>query len=173
MTSPRRWPLPSSTRPGCPQVFDKDKIAIVLDHSTPCKDIKSAQLCAVGRDFAEALRHHPLLRRGTDGRGARPAAGEGPCAPRARSSSAPTPTPAPTARWAPSPPASAPPTWRPAWPPACAWFKVPSAIKVNLKGKLSQMGQRQGRDSPSHRHDRGGRRAVPVPGVHRGGRRVP
>ena len=34
------------------QVFDKDKIAIVLDHSTPCKDIKSAQLCASCRDFA-------------------------------------------------------------------------------------------------------------------------
>ena len=34
-------------------VFDKDKIAIVLDHSTPCKDIKSAQLCAVCRDFAK------------------------------------------------------------------------------------------------------------------------
>jgi len=34
-------------------VFDKDKIAIVLDHSTPCKDIKSAQLCAVCREFAK------------------------------------------------------------------------------------------------------------------------
>ena len=34
-------------------VFNKDKIAIVLDHSTPCKDIKSAQLCAVCRDFAK------------------------------------------------------------------------------------------------------------------------
>ena len=33
-------------------VFDRDKIAIVLDHSTPCKDIKSAQLCAICRDFA-------------------------------------------------------------------------------------------------------------------------
>lgn len=33
-------------------VFDREKIAIVLDHSTPCKDIKSAQLCAVCRDFA-------------------------------------------------------------------------------------------------------------------------
>ena len=31
---------------GLTQVFDKDKIALVLDHSTPCKDIKSAQLCA-------------------------------------------------------------------------------------------------------------------------------
>ena len=35
------------------QVFDKDKIAIVLDHSVPCKDIKSAQLCAQARDFAK------------------------------------------------------------------------------------------------------------------------
>ena len=34
------------------RVFDKDKIAIVLDHYTPCKDIKSAQLCKTARDFA-------------------------------------------------------------------------------------------------------------------------
>ena len=39
---------------GLSSVFDRDKIAIVLDHSTPCKDIKSAQLCAVCRDFASA-----------------------------------------------------------------------------------------------------------------------
>ena len=38
---------------GLTQVFDKDKIAIVLDHSTPCKDIKSAQLCAQARAFAQ------------------------------------------------------------------------------------------------------------------------
>ena len=37
---------------GLTQVFDKDKVAIVLDHSTPCKDIKSAQLCAQARAFA-------------------------------------------------------------------------------------------------------------------------
>ncbi len=37
---------------GLSAVFDKDKIAIVLDHSTPCKDIKSAQLCAACRKFA-------------------------------------------------------------------------------------------------------------------------
>ena len=37
---------------GLTTVFDRDKIAIVLDHSTPCKDIKSAQLCAICRDFA-------------------------------------------------------------------------------------------------------------------------
>ncbi len=37
---------------GFDRVFDRDKIAIVLDHYTPCKDIKSAQLCKTARDFA-------------------------------------------------------------------------------------------------------------------------
>ena len=38
---------------GFTKVFDKDKIAIVLDHYTPCKDIKSAELCATAREFAK------------------------------------------------------------------------------------------------------------------------
>ncbi|MBE6555576.1 MAG: 3-isopropylmalate dehydratase large subunit [Ruminococcaceae bacterium] len=38
---------------GFTRVFDKDKIAIVLDHYTPCKDIKSAELCATARAFAK------------------------------------------------------------------------------------------------------------------------
>jgi len=42
---------------GLSTVFDKEKIAIVLDHSTPCKDIKSAQLCAICREFAH---HHQI-----------------------------------------------------------------------------------------------------------------
>lgn len=33
-------------------VFDKDKIALVCDHFTPNKDIKSAQLCKCTREFA-------------------------------------------------------------------------------------------------------------------------
>ena len=37
---------------GFTQVFDKDKISIVLDHYTPCKDIKSAELCLQARTFA-------------------------------------------------------------------------------------------------------------------------
>ena len=37
---------------GFTKVFDKDKIAIVLDHYTPCKDIASAELCATAREFA-------------------------------------------------------------------------------------------------------------------------
>ena len=38
---------------GFDRVFDKDKVAIVLDHYTPCKDIKSAELCATARNFAK------------------------------------------------------------------------------------------------------------------------
>ena len=38
---------------GLTQIFDRDKIAIVLDHYTPCKDIKAAQLCAAARSFAK------------------------------------------------------------------------------------------------------------------------
>jgi len=38
---------------GFTKVFDKDCIAIVLDHYTPCKDIKSAELCATAREFAK------------------------------------------------------------------------------------------------------------------------
>ena len=41
---------------GFERVFDPERIAIVLDHYTPCKDIKSAQLCKTARDFAR--RHH-------------------------------------------------------------------------------------------------------------------
>lgn len=40
-------------------VFDREKVALVLDHFTPAKDIKSAAQCAVCRDFArkEGISH--------------------------------------------------------------------------------------------------------------------
>lgn len=38
---------------GFSSVFDKDKICIVLDHFTPNKDIKSANMCSRSRAFAE------------------------------------------------------------------------------------------------------------------------
>ncbi len=41
---------------GFTRVFDREKIAIVLDHYTPCKDIKSAQLCKRAREFARKHR---------------------------------------------------------------------------------------------------------------------
>lgn len=37
---------------GFTEVFDKEKIVIALDHYTPCKDIKSAELCVTARKFA-------------------------------------------------------------------------------------------------------------------------
>ena len=37
---------------GAKKVFDKDKVVIVLDHFTPNKDIKSAQLNKKMREFA-------------------------------------------------------------------------------------------------------------------------
>lgn len=36
------------------KVFDGNKIALVLDHFAPCKDIKSAEQCKCVRDFARA-----------------------------------------------------------------------------------------------------------------------
>ena len=38
---------------GFTKVFDKDKIAIVLDHFTPCKDINAAKLSLQARNFAK------------------------------------------------------------------------------------------------------------------------
>jgi 3-isopropylmalate/(R)-2-methylmalate dehydratase large subunit len=37
---------------GIDKVFDKDRIALVPDHSTPNKDIKAAELCKLMREFA-------------------------------------------------------------------------------------------------------------------------
>src|SRR5690554_4815485 len=37
---------------GAERVFDRDKIALVPDHFTPNKDIKSAQQCKFMREFA-------------------------------------------------------------------------------------------------------------------------
>ncbi|MNO49121.1 2,3-dimethylmalate dehydratase large subunit [compost metagenome] len=38
---------------GFTEVFDPSKIAVVLDHYAPCKDINSAELCAKSRAFAK------------------------------------------------------------------------------------------------------------------------
>lgn len=40
---------------GFKNVFDKDKVSIVLDHFTPNKDIKSAEHCKQCREFANAM----------------------------------------------------------------------------------------------------------------------
>lgn len=40
---------------GLDRVFDNSKVAVVLDHFTPNKDIKSAEQCKIGRDFAHRM----------------------------------------------------------------------------------------------------------------------
>ena len=52
---------------GLTKVFDPAKIAIVLDHYTPCKDIKSAQLCDTARRFAKRFGITHLYDVGTAG----------------------------------------------------------------------------------------------------------
>ncbi|MCL2158101.1 MAG: aconitase family protein, partial [Oscillospiraceae bacterium] len=44
---------------GVDKVFDKEKIALVPDHFTPCKDIQSAEQVKILRDFAKKhqIRH--------------------------------------------------------------------------------------------------------------------
>lgn len=39
---------------GCGEVFDKGKIALVMDHFTPNKDIKAAEQCKFIREFADS-----------------------------------------------------------------------------------------------------------------------
>lgn len=101
-------------RCGACQVFDRDRVALVMDHFTPNKDIKAAEQVKKTREFAHkqgvthfydvgrmGIEHALLPEQGLVGPGT--------------ASSAPTAIPAPMALWGPSPPASAPPTWPPAW----------------------------------------------------------
>ena len=120
---------------GFTQVFDKDRIAIVLDHYTPCKDIKSAQLCAACRGFARehAITHfydvgqmgieHALLPE------------KGLCAPGEVIIGADSHTCTYGALGAFSTGVGST-DMAAGMATGLAWFKVPSAIKVNLVGEL-------------------------------------
>ena len=104
---------------GLTEVFDKNKIAIVLDHYTPCKDIKAAQLCATARAFAHKHAIKNFFDVGTVGveHALIPEKGlaiPGDCI-----------TPVHTARWAPSPLASVPQIWLLVWPQAQPGLRFP------------------------------------------------
>ena len=108
-------------RAGFDRVFDKEHIAIVLDHFVPNKDIKSATQSKQCREFAnkyDILNFYDVGQMGIEHALVR------------------TATPAPMVHWAPSPPASAPPTWPPAWPPAWHGSRCPlpssSCLPENL-----------------------------------------
>ena len=122
---------------GFTKVFDKDKIAIVLDHYTPCKDIKSAELCATARNFAHkhnithfydvgevGIEHALLPEKGI--------VGPGDCIIGADSHTCPYGALGAFSTGVGSTDMAA------GMVAGENWFKVPSAIKVELKGKMPE-----------------------------------
>ena len=95
-------------------VFDKDKVTMVMDHFAPNKDIKAATQCKMCRDFCgekEITHFYDVGQMGIE----HALLPEKDWSFPVTLSSAQTPTPAPTAHWAHSLPVSARPTWRAAW----------------------------------------------------------
>ena len=66
-TSRRRLPINEFEKCGADSVFDKSRIALVLDHFTPNKDIKAAEQCRQVRRFASKYDIDQFLRRGPRG----------------------------------------------------------------------------------------------------------
>lgn len=117
------------------QVFDRDKIAIVLDHSTPCKDIKSAQLCAQARNFAKKYDITHFYDVGTVGIEHALLPEKGLCAPGEIIVGADSHTCTYGAVGAFSTGVGST-DMAAGMATGVLWFKVPSAVKVTLKGKL-------------------------------------
>ena len=119
------------------QVFDKDKVAIVLDHSTPCKDIKSAQLCAQARAFAKKYDITHFYDVGTVGIEHALLPEKGLCAPGEIIVGADSHTCTYGAVGAFSTGVGST-DMAAGMATGMLWFKVPAAVKVTLKGKLPQ-----------------------------------
>jgi len=120
---------------GFTQVFDKDKIAIVLDHYTPCKDIKSAQLCLQARTFAHKHEITNFFDVGQMGVEHALLPEKGLCAPGEVIVGADSHTCTYGALGAFSTGIGST-DMAAGMATGSLWFKVPSAIKVTLKGKL-------------------------------------
>ena len=120
---------------GFTQVFDKEKIAIVLDHYTPCKDIKSAQLCKQARDFARKHAITNFFDVGHMGVEHALLPEQGLCAPGEIIVGADSHTCTYGALGAFSTGIGST-DMAAAMATGSLWFKVPAAIKVTLKGKL-------------------------------------
>ena len=120
---------------GFTQVFDKDKIAIVLDHYTPCKDIKSAELCLQARTFAHKHNITNFFDVGQMGVEHALLPEKGLCAPGEIIVGADSHTCTYGAVGAFSTGIGST-DMAAAMATGLLWFKVPAAIKVTLKGKL-------------------------------------
>ena len=124
---------------GFTQVFDKDKISIVLDHYTPCKDIKSAELCLQARNFAHKHEITNFFDVGQMGVEHALLPEKGLCAPGEIIVGADSHTCTYGAVGAFSTGIGST-DMAAAMATGLLWFKVPAAIKVTLKGKLQPMG---------------------------------
>ena len=120
---------------GFTQVFDKDKISIVLDHYTPCKDIKSAELCLQARNFAHKHNITNFFDVGQMGVEHALLPEKGLCAPGEIIVGADSHTCTYGAVGAFSTGIGST-DMAAAMATGLLWFKVPAAIKVTLKGKL-------------------------------------
>ncbi len=120
---------------GFTQVFDREKIAIVLDHYTPCKDIKSAQLCKQAREFAKKHQIVNFFDVGQMGVEHALLPEKGLCAPGEIVVGADSHTCTYGALGAFSTGIGST-DMAAAMATGLLWFKVPAAIKVMLKGKL-------------------------------------
>ena len=120
---------------GFTQVFDKDKISIVLDHYTPCKDIKSAELCLQARNFAHKHEITNFFDVGQMGVEHALLPEKGLCAPGEIIVGADSHTCTYGAVGAFSTGIGST-DMAAAMATGLLWFKVPAAIKVTLKGKL-------------------------------------
>ena len=123
---------------GFSQVFDKDKISIVLDHYTPCKDIKSAELCLKARNFAYKHNITNFFDVGQMGVEHALLPEKGLCAPGEIIVGADSHTCTYGALGAFSTGIGST-DMAAAMATGLLWFKVPAAIKVTLKGKLQPM----------------------------------
>ncbi len=122
---------------GLTKVFDRDKIAIVLDHYTPCKDIKAAQLCAAARSFAQRFEITNFFDVGDMGVEHALIPEKGLAAPGDVIIGADSHTCTYGALGAFSTGVGST-DMAAGMATGLAWFKIPSAIKVTLKGKLNQ-----------------------------------
>ena len=122
---------------GLSSVFDKDRISIILDHSTPCKDIQSARLCAVCREFAKQYGITHFYDVGQMGVEHALAPEKGLIAPGEVVIGADSHTCTYGALGAFSTGVGST-DMAAGMATGLAWFKVPQAIKVNLVGKLGQ-----------------------------------
>ena len=120
---------------GFTRVFDRDKISIVLDHYTPCKDIKSAELCLQARNFAHKHQITNFFDVGQMGVEHALLPEKGLCAPGEIIVGADSHTCTYGALGAFSTGIGST-DMAAGMATGLLWFKVPSAIKVTLKGKL-------------------------------------